>query len=221
MKNRFFRPLAVALCAFSCAVSHLVAASFTVDISGFAFVPQTQNIGVGDSVTWVNNDVVPHTATSGGPSPNGLWDSGFLSMGEMFSHTFNQAGTFPYYCTVHPEMTASVVVQAQNVPPAVSIASPANNSAIAAPGSVTIEAQASATAATIVKVEIFDNGASLGAVAAQPYNLTVNLTTGTHSLTAVATDSNGLSTTSPAVVITVGGGGTKIDDPIPQKIAMG
>jgi chitinase len=97
---------------------------------------------------------------------------------------------------------------------------PANNATLPA-GNVTIEASASATGGTITQVEFFDSANSLGVVTASPYKVTVNLTAGTHSLTAKAIDSKGGSATSAAISVTVGGGGTKIDDPIPAKIAKG
>jgi plastocyanin len=65
------------------------------------FSPSSVTINPGDTVqwTWGSND---HSSTSGVPGmPNGIWDSGILNSGATFSHTFNSAGTFPYYCTVH------------------------------------------------------------------------------------------------------------------------
>jgi plastocyanin len=67
---------------------------------GFRFVPWSVTIHPGDQVkwTWVSSG---HSTTSGSPGmPNGIWDSGVLSQGATFTHTFNSTGTFPYYCTV-------------------------------------------------------------------------------------------------------------------------
>jgi uncharacterized protein (TIGR03118 family) len=199
------------------------AATFTIGIQGSAFVPGNQTIQVGDTVTWMNNDSIPHTSTSGQPSaPDGKWDSGFLSAGQSFSHTFTAAGTFPYYCTVHPFMTASITVQAAGpTPPTVTITNPTNNTTMAAPGNILIEATATPSGGTITQVEFFDGAQSLGIDASSPYSVTANLAAGTHSLTAKATDSNGAVGTSAAVIVTAGGGGTKIDNPIPQAIAKG
>jgi plastocyanin len=78
-----------------------------VDISGFAFVPSTLTVSVGTTVTWTNKDSVSHTVTSN----DNLFDSGTLAKGATFEHTFNQKGTFGYHCSIHPSMTAKVIVE--------------------------------------------------------------------------------------------------------------
>jgi plastocyanin len=82
-----------------------------VGVGQFFFSPTPVTISVGDTITWTNLDI-PHTVTSGSsPSANGIWDSGVLLDGESFSRTFNEAGTFQYFCTIHPtQMIATVVV---------------------------------------------------------------------------------------------------------------
>jgi plastocyanin len=89
----------------------------TVDISGFAFSPGAVTIGVGDTVTWTNNDAVPHTATSVG-SPVAF--DGEMAPGESFSFTFLEAGTYDYICELHPEMEGTIVVQAAAASPGAS-----------------------------------------------------------------------------------------------------
>jgi plastocyanin len=79
----------------------------SVTISGFAFSPQTLTVTKGTTVTWTNNDSTTHTVTS----DTGVWDSGNVAVGNTFSFTFNQSGTFPYHCKIHTSMTAKVVVQ--------------------------------------------------------------------------------------------------------------
>ncbi len=74
---------------------------------GNVFEPATITINVGDTVTWRNTDDVPHTSTS----EDEVWDSGALGEGEEFSFTFEEAGTFPYFCEFHPGMEGTVVVQ--------------------------------------------------------------------------------------------------------------
>ncbi len=74
---------------------------------GLVFQPATVTINVGDTVTWRNTDDVPHTSTS----EDEVWDSGSLAPGEEFSFTFEEAGTFPYFCEFHPGMEGTVVVQ--------------------------------------------------------------------------------------------------------------
>ena len=82
-----------------------------------AFSPNPINVKVGGTVTWTNKDTIGHTVTSGtGPSdPNKgkEFDSGLstlLTPGKTFSHTFNTAGAFTYFCQVHPTMMGKVVV---------------------------------------------------------------------------------------------------------------
>ncbi len=77
-----------------------------VEIKGFAFSPGTLTIKVGTTVKWTNQDSVAHTVTS----DTGLFDSGDLAAGDTFSFTFTQAGTFAYHCTMHPSMTATIIV---------------------------------------------------------------------------------------------------------------
>jgi plastocyanin len=72
--------------------------NFTVDMVNIAFVPETLTIETGDTVTWSNQDSVPHTVTGFGDDVN-------VPPGETFSHTFNEPGTFDYVCTIHPEMS--------------------------------------------------------------------------------------------------------------------
>jgi plastocyanin len=86
--------------------------------TGRQFIPSTLTIQVGDTVNWVNTDTMPHTVTSGPEgSPSGLFDSGSLNPGALFSFTFTQAGTFPYYCDFHSGMTAEVIVQDSCISP--------------------------------------------------------------------------------------------------------
>jgi plastocyanin len=79
-----------------------------VDIRDFAFSPNPIEIAVGDTVTWTNQDQVPHTATA---EDRGVLQSGTISPGASFSQTFETAGEFPYFCEFHPNMTGTIVVQ--------------------------------------------------------------------------------------------------------------
>ncbi|NLF12044.1 MAG: cupredoxin family copper-binding protein [Anaerolineaceae bacterium] len=89
-----------------------MAGEVEVNIADFNYDPQDLTVQVGDTVTWTNNDDVAHTVTAGTPdSPMGEFDSGELQPGDTFSYTFDQAGTFDYFCTLHPDMTASVTVE--------------------------------------------------------------------------------------------------------------
>ncbi|HET9457530.1 MAG TPA: cupredoxin family copper-binding protein [Candidatus Limnocylindrales bacterium] len=85
-----------------------LAADQAVAISGFSFSPGSVTIAVGDTVTWTNSDVQAHTATA----DDGSWDTGTLANGASGTITFSTAGTFAYECSIHPEMTGTVTVQA-------------------------------------------------------------------------------------------------------------
>jgi plastocyanin len=78
-----------------------------VRIDNFSFVPQTLTVPVGTTVTWTNRDDIPHTAVS----TEGVFKSKVMDTDEKFSYTFTKAGTYPYYCTIHPKMTGKIVVQ--------------------------------------------------------------------------------------------------------------
>ena len=77
------------------------------------FSPNVINIAPGDTVTWANNDKVGHTTTSGHPSDNQtgtVWDSSLVKAGSTYSFTFQNAGTYDYFCMVHPWMTGQIIV---------------------------------------------------------------------------------------------------------------
>jgi len=76
------------------------------------FIPSPVNIAIGDTVKWVNDDTAAHTSTSGSAAdgPDGNWDSSLVMVDKSFSHTFDEAGEFPYFCMVHPWMTGMVIV---------------------------------------------------------------------------------------------------------------
>lgn len=77
-----------------------------VKIVDFAFQPATINVPRGTIVGWKNFGPSAHTSTS----DDGFWDSGTLMPGDIFGVRFRRAGTFPYHCSFHPFMTATVTV---------------------------------------------------------------------------------------------------------------
>ncbi len=79
----------------------------TVVIQGFAFESAMLTIAVGDTVTFVNQDNAPHTATD----KAGTFDTGRLGNGDQSTVAFADQGTFDYFCAIHPNMTAQIVVQ--------------------------------------------------------------------------------------------------------------
>jgi plastocyanin len=86
-----------------------------VAIKNYAFSPASLAISVGQTVTWTNEDTAPHTVTvSSGPQ---TFSSPELSTGDTYSFTFTKAGTYSYYCAVHPSMTAAVIVTGATTTP--------------------------------------------------------------------------------------------------------
>jgi plastocyanin len=76
------------------------------------YVPSKIMVNKGESVVWVNEDAAFHSVTSGFyGEPTGLFDSGYLDPYESFSFTFNETGTYDYYCTLHPWMKGQIVVE--------------------------------------------------------------------------------------------------------------
>lgn len=78
-----------------------------------AFSPNPVDISPGTTVIWTNNDSVDHTVTS----MDGLFDSGAIEPGETFSREFDDVGEFSYFCTIHPNMTGTVVVDSASPTP--------------------------------------------------------------------------------------------------------
>ena len=90
-----------------------------VFMQAIAFNPMEITIQAGESVTWTNQDIDLHTVTSGNPGDGDLgaiFDSDLLSQGGTFTHTFNDAGEFVYFCETHPVTMrdAKVIVESGN-----------------------------------------------------------------------------------------------------------
>ncbi len=83
------------------------------------YIPYEITVNVGDEVVWSNDDSAAHTVTSGSAAdgPSGVFDSSLFMAGTTFSHTFEEEGTFPYFCMVHPWMEGIVKVQAGSAAP--------------------------------------------------------------------------------------------------------
>lgn len=96
-----------------------------VTLQTFQFEPGEIEIDAGDTVTWINNDDILHTVTSGvgqkqgvpgvsenkDAKPDGMFDEQMDSVDATFEFTFEEAGTFDYFCAIHPGMTGKVVVR--------------------------------------------------------------------------------------------------------------
>ena len=86
-------------------------ASKSVSIKGFAFEPEALTVPAGTTVRWTNDEDSLHTVTSGAPAaPSGLFDSGEIDTGVEFAFTFEDEGTYPFFCARHDFMTGVVTV---------------------------------------------------------------------------------------------------------------
>lgn len=84
------------------------AAGMQIAIDNFSFAPTTLTVPAGTKVTWVNHDDIPHTVVS---EDKTTFKSQALDTDEKFSFTFAKPGTYTYFCSIHPKMTAKVIVQ--------------------------------------------------------------------------------------------------------------
>jgi plastocyanin len=84
------------------------ASTAVVKIDNFSFGPATVTIPSGTTITWTNNDDVPHVVSS---DDGKLFKSKALDTDDHFSFTFTKPGTYNYYCAIHPKMVAKIVVQ--------------------------------------------------------------------------------------------------------------
>ena len=136
----------VALCLFAFPGSASAAGPTAISIIDMSFQPADATIQVGDTVTWTVTKAIadPHSVTSGTPSDSGkVFDSKTTlhNNGDTFSYTFSSAGTFQYYCIVHPSQmhgTITVLGAAGSGPPASSPGAssvPASSGAPSASGS--------------------------------------------------------------------------------------
>jgi len=78
-----------------------------VCLSDIQFVPSSLTVAVGDTVTWASIDSPDHTVTADDDS----FDSGTLSNGDTFDHTFDEAGDYAYHCEIHSSMTGTITVE--------------------------------------------------------------------------------------------------------------
>ncbi len=82
------------------------------DIEDICYIPSIIVVEKGDSVTWLNEDSSFHSVTSGFyPEPSGFFDSGHLDPYQSYTLSFDEYGTYDYFCTLHPWMKAQVIVE--------------------------------------------------------------------------------------------------------------
>lgn len=78
-----------------------------VGIENFTFSPGDVTAAVGETITWTNEDSAPHTATL----DDGACDTGNIAQGSTAGLVFDAAGTYPYHCTIHPNMKGTITIQ--------------------------------------------------------------------------------------------------------------
>ena len=85
------------------------AAGAQVTIDNFSFSPARLSVVAGTRVTWLNHDDIPHTVMDAATPP--LMRSAPLDTGDSFAFTFDKSGTYAYFCSLHPHMQGTVIVQ--------------------------------------------------------------------------------------------------------------
>ena len=109
-RSRVSTGLACLLAAGVLFSSAVRAEDATAKIDNFTFVPARLTVKAGTTVTWRNEDDIPHTVTS----VTQLFKSRALDTDDRFSFTFTESGTYEYFCSLHPRMTATIVVEPNN-----------------------------------------------------------------------------------------------------------
>jgi len=151
------------------------------------FIPSPVVITVGGTVTWENTDTAAHTSSSGTPAggPDGVFDSSLIMTGASFSHTFDSAGTFDYFCMVHPWMRGTIIIEgvtstpADTVPPQVLV-----------PDDITLQTEDQNGASATFNPQAIDNIDELITPTCSPASGSV-FAIGTTEVVCTATDSSG------------------------------
>lgn len=78
-----------------------------IRVDNFSFSPENLTVPINATITWVNKDDVPHVIASN----DGVFKSKALDTDDKYSYTFTRAGTYPYYCSIHPKMVGKIIVQ--------------------------------------------------------------------------------------------------------------
>ena len=206
---------------FATEVSSRAAITNIVQVRGpssYVFSPTNITISTGDSIRWTNVSSTSHDITPGirsGAVTNNpatpQWAPTAVAIGGTFQVAFSNVGVYPYLCGRHvfgivPQLTqtGTVTVVQANLLPTVALTSPANLTALVAPASFLMSAEASDGDGSVTKVEFFDGGTLLGSASSPPYEFNVvDLPAGWHQLTARATDDLGGSSTTEVVNVLV------------------
>jgi amicyanin len=107
MRTTVFIALVIAACAGLTAAGQSKPAITEVKIDNFSFSPADLRVPIGATVVWTNRDDIPHTVVS----TDKAFKSRVLDTDEKYSFTFATAGTYAYFCSIHPKMTGKVIVQ--------------------------------------------------------------------------------------------------------------
>jgi plastocyanin len=197
-----------------------VAAVANVSVNDDYFSPSTTSINAGDTVIWTwGNDFDSHNIVStstpfawlfpspgGGPGTTSDQNSANTRNSPFsFTNTFTSTGSFPYECTPHADegMVGTVIVAAPPPPPIVDITNPVAGQVFSAPADLTIEASAFDSSGSVTNVQFLIGSTVLtNCVTAPFFAVTNNLQAGTYTLSAIATDNNGL-TASKSITVSV------------------
>ena len=114
-----FARAAVVAGVLGCAIGITLGVAFAgaedaaVKIDNFTFTPKSVTVKAGTTVTWTNQDDIPHTVTS----TTKQFRSKGLDTDDKFTFTFSTPGTYDYFCSLHPQMTGTIVVEATGLAP--------------------------------------------------------------------------------------------------------
>ena len=179
------------------------AATVGVTVGSNFFNPVNQTINVGDTVVWTWQSGI-HNVTF---LTNGIASGDLVAPSGTFSTTFNTPGTFAYTCTRHPGQNGTIIVQAPNQLPTVSLTAPLNGTRVLATTNFLVSATATDADGSITRVEFFSS-VSAGSIGdpicslngpGPVFQFTTNFPGGTFFLKAVATDNQGATNTSAVV----------------------
>ena len=106
--RRSFLCAAILIAATASGVVSARAEDPMVEIDNFTFTPPTLTVKTGTTVTWRNQDDIPHTVASSAR----LFKSKALDTDDSFSFTFKDVGSYEYFCSLHPHMKGTIVVEA-------------------------------------------------------------------------------------------------------------
>ena len=104
---QFMTATGIMVLAAACSADADMPETHIVEMQGLTFVPATVEAKVGDTVLWINTDVMPHTATAA----DGAWDSGMMEVDDEWSLLIEEAGEMNFICTYHPGMEGVITAE--------------------------------------------------------------------------------------------------------------